>query len=188
MNELLEAIFEDARERMGKAVDHLAHELVHIRTGRATPALVEDLKVEAYGTVMRLQELATITAPEPRLLVIQPWDASTLKAIERAIQTSDLGLTPNNDGRVIRLVLPQLTEERRRELVKLVHKRVEETRIAIRNIRRDAIDEIRTLEKEKEISEDESHRAQDQVQKLTDEFIEKAEKLGEKKEAEILEV
>jgi len=173
---------------MGKAVEALQKELATIRTGRAHPGLVEHLRVDYYGAPTPLNQLATINVPEPRLLVIQPWDRQSLGAIEKAIHKADLGLNPINDGNVIRLAIPQLTEERRKELAKVVRKKVEEGRVAVRNVRRDCHDELRRLQKEKEISEDAQFRAQEDLQKLTDGFIEEVERVGEEKEAELLAV
>ena len=178
----------DADQRMGKAVEALQRELATIRTGRANPGLVEHLRVDYYGTPTPLQQLATVMAPEARLLTIQPYDKGSLGTIEKAIQKSDLGLNPSNDGAIIRLVIPQLTEERRRELVRIVHKKVEDGRVAIRNVRRDAHEMLRDLQREKEISEDDEHRAQDQLQKVTDRFVGEADTVGEEKEEELLEV
>ncbi|MGA9191565.1 MAG: ribosome recycling factor [Anaerolineales bacterium] len=174
--------------RMRGAVKTLEEDLAAIRTGRASPALVERLEVEYYGTRTPLQQIANISAPEPRLVTIKPFDPSTMKDIERAIQVSDLGLTPSNDGKIIRLSIPPLTEERRHELVKLVRSRTEEARVAVRNVRRDVQNELRDLEKEKEISEDELYRSEERLQKLTDEHIEAINAVSEKKEAEVLEV
>ncbi|NPA91119.1 MAG: ribosome recycling factor [Chloroflexi bacterium] len=185
---MVREILHDARQRMDKAVEVLRDDLASIRSGRASPALVEKLPVDYYGTPTPLMQLASITAPEPRMLVIRPFDPNSMGMIERAILTSDLGVNPNNDGQVIRLVLPPLTEERRRDLVRLVHKRVEEARIAVRNIRRDAIADLRDLEKEKMISEDEYHRLVDRVDEMTKEHIERINELGERKEEEIMEV
>ncbi len=184
---MIKEVLKDAEHRMQGAVRVLEEELKGIRTGRANPALVENLKVDYYGVPTPLMQLASITVPEPRQLLIKPFDKGSLKAIEKAIQESDLGLNPNNDGTSIRLILPPLTEERRRDLVKLVHHRVEETRVAIRNVRRDAIKDLREMEDEKMISEDERHRAEKQLQDLTDKYIAEAEKLGDRKEREILE-
>lgn len=178
----------DARERMEKSVEALHKELVTIRTGRASPALVERLNVEQYGTTMPLQGLAGISTPEARLLVIKPYDKSAIGAIEKAIQNSDLGLTPNNDGEVIRINLPQLTEERRREMVKQVHSKAEEARISVRNIRRDEVDALRKLEKEGHVSKDEVETAIGEIQKVTDRFIGEIDKSAKKKEAEVLAV
>jgi ribosome recycling factor len=185
---VIKDILNDAETRMRGAISVLHDDLAGIRTGRASPALVERLQVEYYGTPTPLQQLASISVPEPRSLMIKPFDASTLKTIEKAIQTSDLGLNPNNDGKVIHLNLPPLTEERRRDLVKHMHHRLEESRIAIRNIRRDAHNDLREFEKEKLISEDELKRGEEDLQKLTDRFIEEVAEQGRKKEAEILEV
>jgi len=159
-----------------------------IRTGRANPALLDRIQVEYYGTMTPLNQLATISAPEARLLLIQPWDKNAIKDIEKAILKSDLGLTPNSDGSVIRLVIPPLTEERRKELVKVVRKEAEDKRVAIRNIRRDANETLRDLEKEGSLPEDERHRAEDEVQKLTDKYIDLVNQLLEAKENEIMEV
>ena len=159
-----------------------------MRTGRASPSIVEPLRVEFYGAPTPLQQLATISVPEARMILIKPHDPTTIKAIEKAILASDLGLTPNNDGKVIRLNLPPLTEDRRRDLVKLVHTRLEESRIAIRNIRRDLIKDMRDFEKEKMISEDDLTTGEEELQKLTDKFIEEIDKTGEHKQKEIMEV
>lgn len=181
-------VLASAETRMQKAVEVFKRDLAGIRTGRASPALVERLMVEYYGTPTPLSQLAAITVPEARLLVIQPWDPAALTAIEKAILKSDLNLTPTTDGRVIRLVLPPLTEERRKDLVRLVRKKAEEGRIAVRNIRRDALEDLKRLEKEKQISEDEFRRLQDRLQKLTDRYIEEVDKAATRKEEEILEV
>jgi ribosome recycling factor len=181
-------VLDDLRERMDKSVDALHDDLMGIRTGRASPALVERLLVEYYGTPTPLNQLAGVAVPEPRLLVIKPWDPSSLGDIERAILKSDLGLTPMNDGKLIRLNIPRLTEERRRDLVKLVARRVEEARVAIRNLRRDALKDLQDFEKEKLISEDEFYRGKDQVQELTDEFIKRIDEIGTRKEEEVMEV
>ena len=178
----------DAKNRMGKAVEALRKELATIRTGRAHPGLIEHLRVDYYGAPTPLNQLATISVPEPRLLAIQPWDRQSLGAIEKAIQKSDLGLNPINDGNIIRLVIPQLTEERRKELAKVVRKKVEDGRVAVRNVRRDCHDELRRLQREKEISEDAQYRGQDELQKVTDGFIQEIERVGEEKEAELLAV
>ncbi len=179
-------VFRDAEERMRKTIRVFEDELKGIRTGRASPALVERIPVEYYGTQVPLEQLAIIRVPEPNMLTIQPYDPKALPEIERAILKSDLGLTPSNDGRIIRLVLPRLTEQRRQELVKLVHKRLEEARIAIRNIRRDALEELRARHKNKEMSDDELEEAREEVQKLTDRYIEEAEKIAQAKEKEIM--
>jgi ribosome recycling factor len=178
----------DTEDRMGKAIEALRRELATVRTGRANPSLVEHLKVDYYGTPTPLQQLASVLVPEARMLTIQPWDKGSLGAIEKAIQKSDLGLNPSSDGTIIRLVIPQLTEDRRKELVKQVHKKVEDGRVAIRNIRRDAHTMLRELLHDKEISEDQEHNAQEDLQKLTDGFIADADKVGIEKEEELLEV
>jgi ribosome recycling factor len=185
---MLRDVYKEAEERMKGAIESLEEDLSGIRTGRAHPALVEKLPVEYYGSPTPLQQLATISIPDPRTILIRPFDATTLKTIERGILASDLGLTPNNDGKQIRLNLPPLTEERRRDLVKLVHNRLEEARVSIRNIRRDMNKDLRDFEQEKMISEDEQKRGEEEIQKITDNYIEEINKIGEKKEKEILEV
>ena len=185
---MIKDILNDAENRMRGAISVLHDDLAAIRTGRASPALVEKLQVEYFGNPTPLQQLASIGVPEPRSLLIKPFDATTLKAIEKAIQTSDLGLNPNNDGKVIHLNLPPLTEERRRDLVKHMGHRLEESRIAVRNIRRDAHNDMRDFEKEKLISEADLKRAEDDLQKLTDKYIEEIAVQGKKKEEEIMEV
>jgi ribosome recycling factor len=185
---MIDDLMQDLRERMSKSLEVLQDDLLSIRTGRASPALVEKLPVEYYGTMTSLIQMASIAVPEPRLLVIRPWDPSALADIERAILKSDLGLTPMNDGKLIRLSIPRLTEDRRKELVRLVARRVEEARIAIRNLRRDALKDLQEFEKEKMISEDEFFRAKDEIQELTDEFIAKIDETGERKEAEVMEI
>lgn len=180
------SVLSDAESRMRKAVEALNRELSTIRTGRANPALVEHLLVEYYGTPTPLNQIASITAPEARMLVIQPWDKAAINPIEKAILRSELGLTPNNDGSVVRLTLPPLTEERRKELARMVAKRTEEGRVAVRNIRRDAIEKFRTSERDKQLSQDESKRAQDQAQKLTEAFIAQVDATGKAKEKEVL--
>jgi ribosome recycling factor len=184
---VLKDVMSDAKERMTRAVEALQGDLRTIRTGRASPALVERLPVEYYGSPIPLNQLAGISAPEPRMLVIRPWDRSAIGPIEKAILKSDLGLTPSNDGQIIRLIIPPLTEERRRELTRLVARRVEEARVAVRNIRRDAIEMLRDLEKEKLISEDDLYKGRDEVQELTDDFIKQIDEIGKAKEAEIME-
>jgi len=178
----------DAQERMEKSLEALHKELVTIRTGRASPALVEHLNVEQYGTTMSLQALAGISTPEARQLVINPYDKGAIGAIEKAIQNSDLGLTPNNDGEVIRINLPQLTEERRLEMVKQVHNKAEDARISVRNIRRDEVDALRKLEKEGHVSKDGVETAIGEIQKVTDRFTAEIDDSAKKKEAEVLEV
>ena len=185
---MLKEAHNEAEDRMKGALEALEEDLAGIRTGRASPALVERLSVEYYGMPTPLMQLATISVPESRMLMIRPFDASTLRNIERAIQASDLGLTPNNDGKVIRLNLPPLTEERRHELVKLVHTRLEEARVAVRNVRRDGIKDLREFEHEKLISEDELEEGEESLQKLTDKYIELVNEVGVHKEKEIMEV
>ena len=173
---------------MRGAMEALERELSTIRTGRANPALVERLPVDYYGVSTPINQLASVTAPESRLLVIQPWDQATLSAMEKAILRSDLGITPHNDGAVIRLQLPPLTEERRRDLVKVVRRKAEDARVAVRNVRRDINEKLRAAEKAKELSQDESSVAQERLQRLTDSFISQIEKKVDAKEAEVLEV
>lgn len=181
-------VLREAESKMKKAVEALHHHLATIRTGRASTGLVEHLLVDVYDTMMPLNQLAGISTPDPRLIVIQPYDVGTLRAIEKAIQNSDLGLNPNNDGRLIRLHIPPLTEERRRELVKVVRARVEEVKVSVRNHRRDALDDLRELEHEKLISEDDFRRAQERLQELTDRYIKELDRVGAVKEEEVLEV
>jgi ribosome recycling factor len=185
---VLNDVLPNARERMTKAVDALRKDLSAIRTGRASVGLVDHIRVDYHGTPMPINQLATVAVPEPRLLTIQPWDRSALGMIEKALQKSDLGITPSNDGSMIRLALPQLNEQRRKELAKMVQKRVEEGRVAVRNIRRDCHEELRRYEKNHEASEDEIRRLTDQLQKLTDQFIAEMDKIGKEKEAELMEV
>jgi ribosome recycling factor len=173
---------------MQQAVEALERQLRGVRTGRATPALVEHVPVDYYGVPTPMNQLATVTAPEARLLVIQPWDRSALAAVEKAILRSDLSLTPTNDGSVVRLSLPVLTEDRRKDMVKLVHRKTEESRVATRNVRRDVNDKLRGAEKAKELSQDELAAAQDQLQKLTDSIISQMDQRATAKEAEVLEV
>ncbi len=188
MTEIIDELLADARERMTKSVDSMRHEFGSVRTGRATPALLDRISVDYYGAVTPLKQLATITAPEPRLLTVQPYDKSSIKAIERAIQESDVGLTPNNDGNVIRLGVPELTEERRRQLVKVVRQIAEEGRVSIRNIRRDVMHDLRELKDAGEAGSDDEHRAEGELQKLTDGRIGELDELLRHKEEEILEV
>ena len=178
----------EAELRMKGAIRALEDDLAAIRTGRASPALVEKLNVDYYGTHTPLLQLATISAPEPRLLALRPFDPTTIKAIEKAILASDLGLTPNSDGKMIRLNIPPLTEERRHELVRLVKNRSEEARVSVRNVRRDAQNDIREFEKEKIISEDDLKRGEDELQKLTDHYVDLVNQTGQRKETEVLEV
>jgi ribosome recycling factor len=185
---MIEDVLKETADRMKKSVEALDNDLVNIRTGRASPALVERLQVEYYGTNVPLNQLSTISVPEPRLLVIRPFDPSSLPQIEKAILKSELGLTPANDGKVVRLSIPRLTEERRLELVKMVQKRVEEARVAVRNCRRDGLQDLRDLEKEKLVSEDDYYRGKDRMQELTDQYVEETDELGAAKEKQIMEV
>ena len=185
---MIKDLLNSAVDRMDAALDNLNSDLTAIRTGRASPALVEKLQVEYYGSNLPLIQLANISVPEARQLLIKPFDASSLRAIERAIQASELGLTPNNDGKQIRLNLPPLTEERRRDLVKLVNARLEETKVAMRNIRRDVLKDMRDYEKEKLISEDDLETGEEKLQKIVDEKIDEIELIGIRKDKEIMEV
>ncbi len=185
---MIEDVMTDAEARMEKTLEVLRHDLASIRTGRASPALVEELEVDYYGSPTPLNQLATIGVPESRLIVIRPYDPTSIEPVERAILKSDLGLTPSNDGKIVRLTVPPLTEERRGELGKMVGKRVEEARVAIRNIRRDGLHNLKSLEDEKEISEDEHFRTKDRMQRLTDRFIESVNEIGDAKEAEVREI
>ena len=185
---MLKEVYKESEARMKGAIQALEEDLGGIRTGRASPALVERLMVPYYDIPTPLIQLASISVPEPRTLMIRPFDATSMKTIERAIMASDLGLTPNNDGKAIRLNLPPLTEERRRDLVKVVHHRVEDARVAIRNVRRDSIKDLREFLDEKMISEDECERGEEELQKITDRYIEEINAIGERKEKEILEV
>ena len=181
-----EALVKDAEARMQAATDLLAREFSGVRTGRANTALLDAVRVEAYGAQTSINQMASLSVPDPKTLVIQPWDTSQIPAIEKAILKSDLGLTPSNDGKVIRLSTPTLTEERRKQLAKTVGKLAEEARVAIRNIRRDANDRLKALAKDKKVSQDEERRGHDQIQKITDKFIAKVDELTKKKEQEIL--
>jgi len=185
---MIDDVLKETEGHMKKALEALHHTLGTIRTGRASPALVEHLQVDAYESTMPLNQLANISIPESRLIVIQPYDAGTIRNIERSIQQSELGLNPQNDGRLIRLALPQLTEERRRELVKQVRARVEDIKVSIRNHRRDSMEDLRQLESEKLISEDDMHRAQERIQQLTDRYTKDADQIGATKEEEVMEV
>jgi len=185
---MIEDVMAELEERMKKTIQDLKLKLAKVRTGRASASLVEEIKVDYYGTPTPIKQLGNITIPEPRLIVIKPYDPNVLKEIEKAILNSDLGLNPHNDGKVIRVPIPELTEERRKELVKVVRKIAEEHRVAIRQERKDAIEKLRKMEKEKEITEDDLHRAQDKVQEKVDEAIEEIDELCKKKEEEIMEV
>lgn len=184
---MIDDIYQDTRDRMGKTISALKNELKRVRTGRASLSLLDGIRCDYYGTPTPLNQMATLAVPESRLISIQPWDTSVIKEIEKAILKSDLGLTPSNDGKIVRIAIPPLTEERRKELVKIVHKICEEHKVAIRNIRRDSNDVLKDFKKEGDISEDEAFKAQDQVQKITDEFIEQIDEIYTKKEKEIIE-
>jgi ribosome recycling factor len=185
---MIDDLLADAKRRMDKSVEAAAHEFNTVRTGRASTALLDRIHVDYYGQKTPLKQLATINVPEPQLLTIQPYDPGSLKTIERAIQESDLGLTPSNDGRLIRLPIPQLTEERRKELVKVVRHLAEEGRVAIRNVRRDVMHDLKELVREGEVGDDEERRAEERVQKLTDEHVARIGDLLKRKEEEIMEV
>ena len=185
---MVEELLEDAGDRMQGAIRSLEGDLSGYRTGRASPSLVDKLVVEMYGVEMPLQQMAVISVPEPQQLAIRPYDANSISAIERAIMKSDLGIMPNNDGKIIRLNLPRLTEERRRNLTKLVGKRVEQGKVAIRNVRRDVLNDLREFKNEGEITEDDLHQGQDDLQKLTDKYVGQADKIGKDKQAEVMEV
>jgi len=181
-------LYDDTRDRMRKSVESMKKDFMSIRTGRATPAILEPIRVFAYGQEMSIKQVASISVPESRMIVIQPWDQSLTGEIEKAIQKSDIGIHPQNDGKLLRLTFPPLTEERRKELVKIVKKRAEEGKVSIRNIRRDALDFLKEMEKEGSISEDDARRGQEEFQKLTDEFIEEIDKVAQGKEKEIMEI
>ena len=185
---MLEELLADAKRRMAKSVDATKHEFASVRTGRASTALLDRISVDYYGTKTPLNQLASINAPEPRLLTVQPFDPSSLPSIERTIQESDLGLTPSNDGKIIRLPIPQLTEERRKELVKVARQMAEDGRVAVRNVRRDVMHHLKELVDKGEVGSDEEHRAEERVQKLTDDHTHKIDDLLKRKEEEILEV
>ena len=182
----MQTLVKDVDGRMSAALDTLGRELASVRTGRASTSLLDGIRVDYYGTPTPVNQMASISVPDARTLVIQPWEANQLKAIEKAIMASDLGLTPQNDGKVIRLAMPSPTEERRKQLAKSVHKIAEESRIAIRNIRREANDKLKGMARDKKVSEDDERRGHDQIQKTTDKFIAKVDELLKKKEQEIL--
>ncbi len=184
----VKTIYNSHDERMVKTLESFKRDLASIRTGRATPSLLDRVQIDYYGTLTPVNQVANVSIPDPRSIMIQPWESTLVPAIEKAIMQSDLGLTPNSDGAVIRLNLPQLTQERRAEFVKIANKKTEEARVAIRNIRRDANDELKKLEKDKSVPEDELKKAQDDIQKLTDRHIKDAEQMLASKEKEILEV
>ncbi|MBN1992792.1 MAG: ribosome recycling factor [Anaerolineae bacterium] len=185
---MINDVLAEAKDGMEKSIESLQHDLASLRTGRASAGLVNKLVVDYYGTPTSLQEVASISVPEAQLIAIRPYDPTALKAIERAILQSDLGLTPNNDGKLIRLQIPTLTEERRRELSKSVSKRVEEAKVSIRNIRRGGLEDLRSFEKESLITEDDFYHGKDELQELTDDYIKRADEIGEAKEKEIMEV
>ena len=184
----IDLILMDAEESMGKSVEVFRHESDGIRTGRANPTMLESVKIELYGTSMQLNQVATITSPDPRLLVVQPFDRGSLGAVEKELLRSDLGLTPSSDGTVIRLPIPTMTQERRQEMVKRLKRMQEDAHVAVRNVRRDGLEQLRALEKAKEISQDALHRAQEQLQKITDLQVAKAHEVSARKEAELMEV
>lgn len=184
---MIDEIFEETGDRMGKSVSALKSEFKRIRTGRASLALLDGIRVDYYGTPTPLNQMATLAVPESRLITIQPWDVSVIKEIEKAILKSDLGLTPSSDGKIVRIAIPPLTEDRRKELVKIANKMCEEYKVAVRNIRRDANELIKGLKKDGDVSEDEAFKAQDQVQKITDEHIKRIDDVYQEKEKEILE-
>ena len=188
MNDNLKSVVKDVEKRMKQAISVAREELSHVRTGRASPSLVEDLEIDYYGTIMKLKQIASITTPDARTIIIQPWDKNALSLIEKAIWKSDLGFNPQVEGGVVRIIIPPLTEERRREMAKLAKKWVEEAKVSIRNLRREANEEIKKMEKGGEIPEDDSERAQAEVQKLTDEYINELDGIWEKKEKEIMTV
>ena len=185
---MISDVLSDSEDRMKKSVEAVERELAAIRTGHAHAGLVDHVKVDYFGTSLPINQMATVMAPEARLLTIQPWDRTAMTAIEKAILASDLGLTPSNDGTIIRLAIPQLTEQRRKEMIKLVHSRVEDSRIAVRNVRRDGMEHLKKLVQDKESSEDEQHKAQEQLQKLTDRYISEIDDRGKAKEAELSEI
>jgi ribosome recycling factor len=185
---MIEQILTEINSKMQKAVDALKRDLAGIRTGRASPALVEHIKADYHGVLTPINQMAAISVPEAKMILIQPWDRGSIRSIEKAILTSDLGLNPTSDSNVIRIPIPPLTEERRKELTRAVHKRLEEARIEVRNLRRDGIEKLRQSEKNKEISQDQNTRASEQLQKLTDSFIDKVNDTGQAKETEIMEV
>jgi len=184
----LDGILKSAEHKMTTAVEFLGRDLQSVRTGRATPMLLDRIQVDYYGSPTPINGVANISAPDPRMVVVQPWDRSMLGPIEKAIQKSDLGINPINDGQVIRLVLPQLTQDRRKELVKQVHQRAEEARVAVRNCRREALDHMRKAEKDGGISQEDEKRAQERLQKLTDSFVKRVDEVSRNKETEVLEV
>ena len=184
---MIESIYQETRDSMGKSIDALKNELNKVRTGRASLTILDGIRVDYYGTLTPLNQMATLSVPESRLIAIQPWDVSVIKEIEKAILKSDLGLTPSNDGKIIRISIPPLTEDRRKELVKVINKISEDHKVAVRNIRRDSNELLKGLKKDGDISEDDAFKAQDQVQKITDEHIKLIDDVNKDKEKEILE-
>ena len=184
---MIESMYQETRESMKKSIDALENDLKKIRTGRASLSILDDIRVDYYGTITPLNQMASLSTPESRLIMIQPWDVSVIKEVEKAILKSDLGLMPSNDGKVIRISIPPLTEERRKQLVKVIYKKSEEHKISVRNIRRDTNDLLKSLKKDGDISEDDAFKAQDQVQKITDEHIKLIDDVCKNKEKEILE-
>ena len=184
---MIESIYQETRDNMGKSIDALKNEFNRVRTGRASLTILDGIRVDYYGTLTPLNQMATLAVPESRLITIQPWDVSVIKEVEKAILKSDLGLTPSNDGKIIRISIPPLTEERRKELVKVINKMSEDHKIAVRNIRRDSNELLKGLKKDGDISEDDAFKAQDQVQKITDEYIKLIDDVNKDKEKEILE-
>jgi ribosome recycling factor len=185
---MIEQILTEINGKMQKAVEALSRDLATIRTGRASPALVEHIKADYHGILTSINQMASISIPDAKMILIQPWDSSSIRSIEKAILTSDLGLNPISDSRVLRIPIPPLTEERRKELTRVVHKRLEDARIALRNLRREGIEKLRQSEKDKEISQDQCARTSEQLQKLTDNFVDKINNIGQTKEKEIMEV
>ncbi|OGO59885.1 MAG: ribosome recycling factor [Chloroflexi bacterium RBG_19FT_COMBO_47_15] len=185
---MIEQILTEIDGKMKKAADALTRDLASIRTGRASPALVEHIKVDYHGVLTPINQIASISIPEAKMILIQPWDRSSIRSIEKAVLTSDLSLNPTSDSNVIRIPIPPLTEERRRDLIRVVHKRVEEARIALRNLRREGIERLRQTERNKEISQDQYARASEQLQRLTDSFIDQVNDIGQGKETEVMEV
>ncbi|HAO22465.1 MAG TPA: ribosome recycling factor [Desulfobacteraceae bacterium] len=185
---MIESVHKDTKDKMGKSIETLKKDLRRVRTGRASASLLDGIRVDYYGTITPLAQMASVAVPESRMLTIQPWDVSAIKDIEKAIMKSDLGLTPANDGKIIRINIPPLNEQRRKELVKVVNKACEEYRVALRNIRRDSNEVLKGLKKDSKISEDDAHKAQDKIQKITDEHIRLVDDIYKEKEKEILEV
>jgi ribosome recycling factor len=185
---MINVVIDEAKEKMSKSLDHYKNELKGIRTGRASVAMFEGIKVDYYGTLTPLNQVGTLSAPEPRLITIQPWEPSLIPAIEKAIMSSNLGFNPSNDGILIRIPIPQLTEERRKEIVKLIKKMAEDAKVVVRNIRRDANEEIKKLEKDKEISEDDAKKATVKIQEITDEFVKKIDEVTAAKEKDVMEI